>query len=62
MPDATWEEFKKAFMERFLLESVIRAKVRELEDLKQLLSMIVAEYDVCFTQLSWHAPYLVPTE
>ena len=61
-PEATWEEFKEAFMERFVPESVRRAKAREFEDLKQLPSMSVAEYDIKFTQLSRYAPYLVPTE
>ena len=28
----TWEDFKESFMERFLLESVRKAKVREFED------------------------------
>ena len=46
-------------MERFVPESVRRAKVKEFEELKQLLSMFMVEYDMKFTQLSQYAPYLV---
>ena len=49
-------------MERFLPESVRKAKAREFEDLRQIPSMSVSEYDIRFTQLSRYAPYLVPTE
>ena len=45
----TWEEFKEALAEIFLLESVRRARAREFEKLKWMLSMIMVEYDVCFT-------------
>ena len=60
--DPTWEEFREFFMERFLPESVRKAKAREFEDLRQIPSMSVSEYDIRFTQLSRYAPYLVPTE
>ena len=49
-------------MERFLPESVRRARAREFEELKQLPNMTVVEYDMRFTQLSRYAPYLVSTE
>ena len=58
----TWEEFKKAFIERFLSRSVRKERAREFKDFKQLLSMTVVEYDVRFTQLSSYAPYLALTE
>ena len=58
--DATWEEFKEAFMERFLPESIRTARARE--ELKQLPNMTMVEYDVRFTQLSRYASYLVSTE
>ena len=60
--EVTWEEFKEAFMERFKLESVRSTKVREFEDMKQLPSMYVVEYDIKFMQLSQYAQHLVPTE
>ena len=58
----TWEEFEGVFVERFLPQSVRKARAREFEELKQLPSMTMAEYDVHFTQLSLYTPYLVPTK
>ena len=61
-PDVTWEEFSESFLERFLPESVRRARAKQFEELEQTPSMTVAEYDIQFTQLSRYAPHLVPTE
>ena len=47
-----WEEFKKAFMERFIAKSVRMAKARDFKDTKQLPNIFMAEYDIKFTQLS----------
>ena len=49
-------------MERLLIKSVTKAKARKFKDLKQLSSMTMAKYDVCFTQLSWYALHLIPIE
>ena len=49
-------------MDRFLPKGVRREKAREFKDLKQFPSITMVEYDVCFTQLSWYTPYLVPIE
>ena len=45
----TWEEFKEAFMKRFLPKRVRKARAREFKDLKQLPTVTMAKYDVCFT-------------
>ena len=42
----TWKEFSKSFMERFLLESMRKAKAKKFEKLEQTSSTIVVEYDV----------------
>ena len=49
-------------MGTFILKSVERVKAREFEDLKQLISLSMAKYDIKFTQLSRYAPHLVPTK
>ena len=45
----TKEEFKEAFMERFLLGSARKARAKEFKELKQWPNIIVVEYGVCFT-------------
>lgn len=49
-------------MDSFLLESVREAKVYEFERLVQTPSIIVAEYDIKFTQLAQYAKHLNLTE
>ena len=62
MLEAIWEEFKEAFMERFVLESVRRAKAKEFEDLKQLSSISMTKYNIEFKKLSQYALHLIPIE
>lgn len=50
-PSMTWEEFRRAFMERFILRSMRIMGVRKFKHLKQG-SMKVDEYDTKFIRLS----------
>ncbi|KAF7820814.1 DNA/RNA polymerases superfamily protein [Senna tora] len=55
LPPMTWEEFRGAFIDRFLPQSVRDARAREFETLKQIPSITVTEYDCLFTKLSQYA-------
>lgn len=62
VPNWTWKDFSKAFMDKFLLESVREQKAMEFERLRQDASMTVNDYVEQFVELSRYAPYLVGTE
>lgn len=51
-PRLIWDEFKNAFVDRFLLETVRKTKGYEFERLVQTPCVTVVEYDVKFTELS----------
>lgn len=60
-PSVEWEEFKKAFMDRFIPPSVRTARAQEFEHLKQG-SMTVDEYDTQFVKLLEYDPHLILNE
>ena len=53
-----WEEFKVAFLDRFIPLELREAKVQEFINLRQG-NMSVREYSLKFTKLSKYAPSLV---
>jgi hypothetical protein len=56
-----WKDFSEMFLERFLPESVRKARSYEFKKLVQG-DLTMTEYEVEFTRLSRFAGYLVPTK
>ena len=56
-----WENFKDVFFKKYFLRSVRRQKESEFIQLRQG-NMIVAKYEIKFTQLSRFSSYLISTE
>ena len=53
-----WKEFVMAFLDRFFLQQLRKAKILEFINLRQG-NMMVREYSLRFTQLSRYAPHVV---
>ena len=60
-PVLSWEDFLREFQEKYTPKVYKIEKRKEFIDLKQN-NMTVAEYGLCFTQLSVYAAALVTTE
>ena len=61
-PVHTWEEFKTAFLNRFLPEGLRDAKRQAFEDLWMTPDMIVTQFELIYTELSQYATNIVLTE
>ena len=57
----TYDDFLREFRDKYMPEVYRDEEQREFLTLRQR-TMTVAEYEVCFTQLSNYAPMMVSTE